>query len=353
MVVFGVGQAPFATGPGVGQEVLAAQELIPIGESPDCDSCRAGLSPVVRLGSLDDPAGFGPVVQIARNSRSEYVVSSATFDGELLVYGEDGSFLHTVGRRGEGPGEFRRMQLLDFDAHDSLHAVETSGPRHSVFAPDFSFARSVQMQTRTMAMRIEESGAVFAVAPAMTDSGSYALQRISPDGTGLAAFDSIEPGARGPAAMGRNITVDPAGRRWSVGMADYRVKQWGEDGGLIRIFEARREWIPESIPMRLERDQRPPGQMAGLEADERGLLWVFAAVPDADWAPPSPGTRPSPKTMYDTVVEVIDPAEGTLLARSTFDDLVIPFATGFAYSMVEESSGDLRVQIWRLDLSGR
>ncbi len=338
---------------GIAPSTLAAQEVIPIGEDPTCDTCQAELVPVVQLGSLDDPAGFAPVIQIARNSDGEYVVSSGTFDGELFVYGGNGELLHTVGRRGEGPGEFRRLQLLDFDAQDSLHAVEASGPRHSVFGPDFSFVRTVQMQTRTMAMRIEDSGTLFVAAPAMTDTGSYALQRISPDGTSLTAFDPMDPEARGPAAMGRNITIDPAGRRWSIGMADYRLKQWGEDGHLIRVLEAHRDWISESIPMRLERDQPPPGQVAGLEADETGLLWVFAAVPDANWAPPSPQRRPSPGTMFDTIVEVIDPVTGSLIARSTFDYLVVPFDAGRAYSMVEESFGDLRVQIWSLKVTGR
>lgn len=338
---------------GIAPSTLPAQETVRIGESPTCRSCQAELLPVVQLGSLDDPAGFAPVIQIARNSNDEYVVSSGTFDGELFVYGKNGEFLRTVGRRGEGPGEFRRLQLLDFDAQDSLHAIEASGPRHSVFGPDFSFVRTVPMQARTMAMRIEDSGAVFAAAPTMTEDGSYALQRISPDGTRLAAFDPMDPEARGPAAMGRNITIDPAGRRWSMGMADYDLKEWAEDGQLIRILEAHRDWISESIPMRLERDQPPPGQISGLEADEAGLLWVFAAVPDADWAPPAPQTRPFPGTMYDTVVEVVDPTDGSLLARSSFDDLVIPFATGAAYSMVEEASGDLRVQIWRLKVTGR
>lgn len=332
---------------------VAGQAVIRIGDTPTCSTCTAELVPVVQLGSLDDPAGFAPVIQLAKNSDSLYVVSSTTFDGELFVYGEDGQFLRTVGRRGEGPGEFRRTQLVAFDSQDSLHAIEAGGPRHSVFAPDLSFVRTVEMQTRTLGMRIEDSGTVFAVAPKQSGDLSFALQVLLPDGSPLHAFDPIDPEASGQAAMGRNITVDTHGQRWSVGMAEYRLKQWDEDGRLVRVLEASRDWIPETIPMRLERDQRPPAQITGLEADGDGLLWVFAAVPDANWAPPEPGTRPSPATMYDTLVEVLDPTTGNLLARSTFDQLVLPFGRGSAYSMLEESSGDLRVQVWEMRVSGR
>ncbi len=332
---------------------LAGQAVIRIGDTPTCSTCKAELVPVVQLGSLDDPAGFAPVIQLAKNSEGLYVVSSTTFDGELFVYGTDGRFVRAVGRRGEGPGEFRRPQLLAFDALDSLHAIEAGGPRHSVFAPDLSFVRTVEMQTRTIAMRIEDSGNVFAVAPRQSGEESFALQVLLPNGSFLHAFDPIDPNASGQAALGRNIAVDAHGQRWSVGMAEYHLKQWDQEGRLERVLEARRNWIPESIPMRLERDQRPPAQIAGLEVDDDGFLWIFAAVPDANWTPPSPGTRPSPESMYDTLVEVIDPTAGTLMTRSTFDQLVLPFGRGSAYSMLEEASGDLRAQVWKLQLSGR
>jgi len=332
---------------------VEAQNTIQIGDSPTCASCAVELQAIVRLGSLDDPAGFGPVVQIAANSKNQYVVSSTTFDGELFLYGEDGKFIRTIGRRGEGPGEFSRTQLLAFDAQDSLHAMDASGPKHSVFAPDLTFVRAVQQQTRTLAMRIEPSGTVFVVAPKMSGEASFALQVLSPDGAALQAFDPIDPNASGQAALGRSITVDPSGRRWSIGTAVYRLKEWSTDAQVTRVFEAKRDWIPETIPMRLERNQQPPAQIAGLEADEAGLLWVFAVLPDANWSPPTPGSRLDPGSMYDTVVEIIDPDTGRLLARSRLDPLVLPFARGRAYSMVEEESGDLRIQVWQMKVIGR
>ena len=49
---------------------IAAQTAIQLDERPSCSTCTPDLRPIVTLGSSDDPGGFGPLVQIAINSRN-------------------------------------------------------------------------------------------------------------------------------------------------------------------------------------------------------------------------------------------------------------------------------------------
>lgn len=315
---------------------ITAQTAIQLSERPSCSTCAPDLRPIVTLGSSDDPGGFGPLVQIAINSRNEYVVSSSTFVGELFLYGADGTFQRSVGRRGEGPGEFNRAQFVAFDSRDSLHTVDMGGARYSVFRPDLTFARGVQLQARTLGFELLPSGSLFVVAPNSSGEIAHALQAFSPDGSALHSFDPIDPKATGQAAIGRSIALDHEGRRWSISTAKYQLNEWDANGRLVRQFQGRRDWIPDSLPMRLDLSrEKPPGQIGGLEVDEQGRIWVFAIVADANWRPVEPGAQPDMTRLYDTLIEVIDPATGTLLVRGRHDTVVLPIMPGRAYSVIE------------------
>ena len=60
-----------------------------------------------------------------------------------------------------------------------------------------------------------------------------------------------------------------------------------------------------------------------MATTEKGHLLVFVMVPDEDWAPPPPGMSSdmTPQLVdyhFDTVVEVIDPVRGVLLASARY-----------------------------------
>jgi hypothetical protein len=64
------------------------------------------------------------------------------------------------------------------------------------------------------------------------------------------------------------------------------------------------------------------------------------------------GSVPNSSRLYDTIVEVIDPETGTLVARSRMDPLVVPIGGKRALSVIEVD-GHRRVQVWEPRLSGR
>ena len=65
---------------------------------------------------------------------------------ELLMFGRDGEFLRSVGRRGEGPGEFMDPVELDFVAGDSIVVWDWGLGRIVLFGPDGSHGRSFRLQ---------------------------------------------------------------------------------------------------------------------------------------------------------------------------------------------------------------
>ena len=65
---------------------------------------------------------------------------------QLLMFGRDGEFLRSVGRRGEGPGEFMDPIELDFIGGDSIVVWDWALGRLVLFGPDGSHGRSVRLQ---------------------------------------------------------------------------------------------------------------------------------------------------------------------------------------------------------------
>lgn len=65
---------------------------------------------------------------------------------ELLLFGRDGEFLQSIGRLGEGPGEFMDPIELDFFGGDSIVVWDWELGRLSLFGPDGSQGRSVMLR---------------------------------------------------------------------------------------------------------------------------------------------------------------------------------------------------------------
>ena len=120
----------------------------------------------------------------------------------------------------------------------------------------------------------------------------------------------------------------------------------------MREFKGERPWVVDTIGGGIDyMRERPETQIIGLEVDEADRLWIFVVVPDAKWTAPKSKEDVTTRRVMDTLIEVIDPATGRLIAATRIDEVVIPYARGRAYSMLEEPSGDLRAQIWRLEVT--
>jgi hypothetical protein len=67
---------------------------------------------------------------------------------DVRVFHADGTFSHSFGREGQGPGEFSFPQAIAVSAGDSILVVDDGTARYSVFAPDGSFLASYPRQIR-------------------------------------------------------------------------------------------------------------------------------------------------------------------------------------------------------------
>jgi len=126
-----------ATAPGVlyGQDVAV-----------DAAAWTVGAEPLTVYGSAEGVAdgGFVHVAGVARGPAGMIAVA----DGQLLsisLFGADGNLVATMGRRGEGPGEFSSIGSLVSDPEGRLFAFDDGHQRMSEWTFEGDFVRDVRL----------------------------------------------------------------------------------------------------------------------------------------------------------------------------------------------------------------
>lgn len=118
----------------------------------------------LRIGALDGPPElvFGEVGGVAVDSRGLiYVLDSQA--QEVRTFTPEGAFQQSLGRRGEGPGEFQLAWAPVVGPGDTLLIPDGRLQRLNLYNPDGSFSRSSKWQIeqgRTMAFRSTTSGQI-------------------------------------------------------------------------------------------------------------------------------------------------------------------------------------------------
>ena len=170
--------------------------------------CTLADNPTLSLGAAE---GDGPdilfrVLHAARLSDGSVAVLDGS-SGEIRVFGETGEHLRSMGRRGEGPGEFRGPWLFWVLPGDTLWASDYIPWRFNVFSADGAFSRSVQPRDFSLWVGVRggvlDDGASINVTQAPPAAGggvggttvNFLVIAHGPDGTVLDTLATL-PGGR-------------------------------------------------------------------------------------------------------------------------------------------------------------
>jgi len=259
------------------------------------------------------------------------VVNSGT--QEVRLYDVAGRYLRTIGRDGEGPGEFRRPSAVYPLAGDSLAVWDSRLRRVSVFDGNGAFVRSFVLGTggRLFSASVLSDRTLLAVtsiafgpdapAGARRDSSVYALFDLDGDSLStLGRFPAVDRFIRvtesgmivSTMMFGRTSYRAAYGTSWFVANNDsYVIDELDGAGRLVRSIrrdvapvEATGEMVDREISARLDNMDAGAREMlaelyaempkpsvlpayGGLEVDPDGDLWVrhysSAADPVYKW----------------------------------------------------------------------
>ncbi|MXX78278.1 MAG: hypothetical protein F4Z33_04725 [Gemmatimonadales bacterium] len=152
------------------------------------------------------------------------------------------------------------------------------------------------------------------------------------------------------------VAVDGEGRVWTTRAGEYGFEAWGPQGGSgprVRLV-GDPEWFDPGPPQPGAPVSAPaPSIVISLRFD-RGLLWAGTWVADED-REAGGGAAPSPlelDRLLDTVLDVIDPASGALIARIRRDEALRGTGDDALLFGVREDGGIARAVIFEPALAG-
>jgi len=252
--------------------------------------------PSVEIGGMDVAPDYA-VYQVRGALRLEggRIIVADGGSSQLKLYGPDGQWLKSIGRSGEGPGEFRRIWDLERFGPDSLILWDSGNLRVSVHTIEGEFTRTFKMSGNQGDSRTYMPGPRLLVLDdrsilgiewlnmAMAPEGTFRpvvmYFRFSPEGTKLGGLVSVpftefqirhfggalnnmpgRPTAMQPLLFGKHSDLTVSGGTVWVGTENtYSLDAYAsEDGRLTRIIRnlAYEPRIVTDDQVRAERDRR-------------------------------------------------------------------------------------------------
>ena len=306
---------------------LSAQDTLTVSGVVQCDDCAITLDTVVTIGGLDGP-GLHVIARgntVAVDRRGRVFVAHHRYP-EISVFDSTGTFLRTMGRAGEGPGEFQLIELLDAGP-EYIHVFDSRG--RTLFDYDFRVVRTDRFAGNLGDSFVTDDDDVVLTGDVRTiGSVGHSLHILGKSG------EVISVGGGDRAFLGRTTEqLSPVGgdarSAWVVHLYPNRVTHWDLTG------KPRATTVIDRVVEEFDKhDQElsPTSLNYGAMLDAHGL-WILWSAPDPRWKPVKDPTRPSvpSEQRLDSWLDLVDPLTGRTLARYRDDYVLSRFANGSRY----------------------
>jgi hypothetical protein len=346
-------------GPRDGGGDPAGQLIRIIDGRPLCPECEVVLKEVVVLGHSADPFsvredGAGVDCLVGRLSTGEFLMSGPVGGGHVLVYDSLGRFLGSIGRPGQGPGEFGRQVRLVVGRGDTVFALDDAFMRVQRFTHDGQFLGGFPFMGQVPSFALLDDGSLL-LHRLPWQPEDHLFHLLSPTGEELAKF--------GTSSMEeldldfRVVSPSLGGGFWTASLWRYEAHLWEAPGILAGILRREVDWFPSggSYPEGIYERLPPPPFFQHIWEDGSGRLWTYAYLPDPDWRP---GLPLQPRTewfrrTFDTRIELIDLGQARLIASGTYETRLARVCNShLMYTVLETEEGDTRVQVLEPVLMG-
>ena len=341
-----------------------------IDDAIECRTCAITFRRVAVLGtSSGDGEILGGIQAISVDNAGRYWILSR--NPLPMLYDSTGRFLRSVGRVGDGPGEFRSPVEVIPISGDSVMIAQPG--KAIIMTGDLEAKRQIILNAGFFPIRamswpdaVVANGFLGTRAAAGRPLHLLSLSREVVDVTKSFGPDADEMRPKDFPLLMQRIAVADQQTFWSADWSRYRLVKWSRSGNKELVLERRPAWFPDTKRASgFGAPDRPPDPgISAIHVDSAGLVWVFAKVPAPTWrrAWPQGATQQSEfqisriavEELYRTTIEVIDPAIGRVIARTTVDGWVmeaLPGRRGARYVVAQDQTP--RIEILAFSLTGR
>ena len=326
---------------------------------PECPACRIVPEEVAVLGT-DSGRGMlpGEPVKVARDHAGRYWIA---FNPPVLpiVFERDGTPLGPVGRRGEGPGEFRDAATMTPVA-DSMVVFDSHLGRASIIGPNLMVVRTVRLPGQVwsgvsvgwpwLALNMPTGGP--------SAGGSYRLLDLESGALSSAFGPAWERTLGG--RIGYVTNSARAERFWVASRLALRLSEWDLNANRTADLAASPSWFPEGVRGTLGGPSQPPDPtVLGISHREGSQLWMALWVPNPNWrdawsrtggvTPHGGSGMPDPLTLRQARLLLIDVEKQHVIAMEDRNWWVISLLPGNEVALYDETDPMVpRVRIVRL-----
>lgn len=325
------------------------------------------LTPVAEFRGVGDSVDVAQGLPGITSAGTVVAPLYASEQGAFAAFAADGRYLRRAGPTGRGPGEISQLGNVLVGPGDSVWTLDRNR-RINVYTPppELRYVRSFQ----TSLVSTSEATPFGILSRGLVTGDGLVHPTLSDwSGEPVAKFGASVSPERPEDRMGAVTAVD-RDSIW-VGLPDaYRLELLASDGARVRAIERSVDWFPTDLAERQELWRvRPPPRIDVMSRDADGYLWVLIRRGNRNWtqpgargglarkavpnAPMPASTRRPPdlNITFETVLEVLDPHDGRLLASRELPGGAIGFpAPGLLWQVTMDSLGHVTGQLSRLSL---
>jgi hypothetical protein len=260
---------------------------------------KVAIELVRKIGDIDsddENLSFNQPGDVAMDAKGNvYILDSA--NARIQKFGADGKFLASIGRKGQGPGEYMMPDSIDFDASGRLIVYDPFQLRVQAFTGDGKQTKITTLQgMRVSKLRCWTAGAyltggsLFAMPPRKGESAKQPkptlFKSFGPEGKLAREFGTlVDLGDPASSSMGNGIVfdVDGQGGVAAAFVQQNRLEKYSADGKLL--------WWADR-PLNFSTEVKKKGSMestgggfmiagpdmndcaAAVATDKKGRIWV-------------------------------------------------------------------------------
>ena len=242
----------------------SGQEVQRIQRAEGADAWSLRLEEVLAIGSMEEgDASFGRIMDVAWDGRNRILVAD-DLGPHVKVFESDGTYVRTIGREGDGPGEFSLPWQIAVDAGDSLYVWDAAQSRISVFSPDHDFIRSILVSPAWVVTSIEVPAPDRIVVAAFAPGETLPVKVLDKEGAVLRqAGRAIEPAdlaGHDGSLLGGSLARVEGGYAYT-NKSPWAVTWFDRDLRIVRTCVGPSEWTT------------PPGDAVQRTDRGVGLAW--------------------------------------------------------------------------------
>lgn len=332
-----------------------------------CRGCRITAVEVARIGRGGEHEHLDQWPQsMWQDRRGRIFVMQSNGHVLPMVFDSSGAFLRSLGREGTGPGELRNAAVVFGDKSDTTFIHDWGNGRLTILDPELHIVRQIPFARIALKATALSDGTILANAVTRDRARPglpFQLFNRAGERVGVTGTGDIPMAPSTEIFFAYRVAAAREGGFWAVPLKGrHLIERWTT---LTSVTVFRRTGVPWFVefstgPDRLNQASLVASEMRGVWEDSVGLVWTLIRV--ADPRGPSPrDTLRNPEGVYtvarnmareyDTIVEVLDPRSGRLIASQRFDGLFNwALGNGRIGSVIEHPDGGIEIAILGLTL---